>query len=90
MPVSRAAEVVVCGIRHHGPGSARSVLALLDRVVPAAVVIEGPPELTGIAAWAADPGLVPPVAALTYRPDAPARASAHRRATHSGLNAAIG
>jgi hypothetical protein len=33
----------ILGIRHHGPGSAASVLQALDAVKPAIVLIEGPP-----------------------------------------------
>ncbi len=65
-------RVTVLGVRHHGPGSARSVVAELDRVKPGIVLIEGPadadPELLGLAA---DPGMAPPVALLGYAPDRP-------------------
>src|SRR5580692_6571129 len=63
--------VAVLGIRHHGPGSARSVLAELDRLKPAAVLIEGPADADPLLALAADPGLAPPVALLAYAPDEP-------------------
>jgi len=64
-------RVAVLGIRHHGPGSARSVLAELDRLQPAMVLIEGPADAAPVLPVAADPGLVPPVALLAYAPDAP-------------------
>ena len=64
-------RVYVLGIRHHGPGSARSVVAELDRLRPAAVLIEGPADADPLLALAADPGLVPPVALLAYAPDEP-------------------
>jgi Family of unknown function (DUF5682) len=72
-PASRApaSRVAVLGIRHHGPGSARSVLAELDRLQPAMVLIEGPADAAPVLPLAADPGLVPPVALLAYAPDAP-------------------
>ncbi len=67
-----AGRVRVLPIRHHGPGSARCVLAELDRVKPGIVLIEGPadagPWLLGLAA---DPGMSPPVALLAYAPDEP-------------------
>jgi hypothetical protein len=63
--------VAVLGIRHHGPGSARSVLAELDRLRPSAVLIEGPADADPLLALAADPGMVPPVALLAYAPDEP-------------------
>jgi hypothetical protein len=37
-----AERAAILGIRHHGPGSARSVVAELDRLQPAMVLIEGP------------------------------------------------
>ena len=64
-------RVAVLGIRHHGPGSARSVLAELDRVKPAIVLIEGPADADPVLALAADPGMAPPVALLGYAPDEP-------------------
>jgi hypothetical protein len=64
-------RVSVLGIRHHGPGSARSVRAELDRIRPSAVLIEGPADADPLLALAADPGMVPPVALLAYAPDAP-------------------
>ncbi|EWT02004.1 hypothetical protein N865_20630 [Intrasporangium oryzae NRRL B-24470] len=68
------ARVEVLGIRHHGPGSARSTLAALEELQPDLLLIEGPPELDALVSYAADPGLVPPVAALVYAVDAPHRA----------------
>jgi hypothetical protein len=64
-------RVAVLGIRHHGPGSARSVGAELDRLRPQAVLIEGPADAGPLLALAAAPGMAPPVALLAYAPDAP-------------------
>jgi hypothetical protein len=64
--------VRVLGIRHHGPGSARAVLAALEELRPDRVLIEGPPEADPLVAFTADPDLVPPVALLAYRQDNPA------------------
>src|ERR1700735_4443489 len=72
MTASPAVErVSVLGIRHHWPGSARSVAAELDRLRPSAVLIEGPSDADPVLALAADPGMVPPVALLAYAPEAP-------------------
>lgn len=68
---SSAGRVAVLGVRHHGPGSARSVVAELDRLQPAVVLIEGPADAGQVLALAADPQLVPPVALLAYAPDQP-------------------
>ena len=62
------------GIRHHGPGSARSLAQALHALQPDCILIEGPPEADGLIAFAADAALVPPVALLVYVPDAPERA----------------
>jgi hypothetical protein len=64
-------RVHVLGVRHHGPGSARSVLAELDRLQPAAVVIEGPADADTLAGLVTAEGMNPPVALLAYAPDAP-------------------
>ncbi len=65
----------VLGIRHHGPGSARSVASALDELDPDCVVIEGPPELDALVPLAAHPDLAPPVAGLVYAVDSPRRAA---------------
>jgi hypothetical protein len=54
------------GVRHHGPGSARSVRAALAAQQPDVVLIEGPPEADGLVELAADPEMSPPVALLGY------------------------
>ncbi len=54
------------GIRHHGPGCARSLVGALDELDPGIVLIEGPPEAASVLPYAADPGMVPPVALLLY------------------------
>ena len=64
-------RVAVLGIRHHGPGSARSVAAELDRLRPSAVLIEGPADADPLLDMVPDPSLAPPVALLAYAPDAP-------------------
>ena len=63
------------GVRHHGPGSARSVRAALREQRPDVVLIEGPPEADGLIELAADPGLRPPVALLGYVPGEPKTAA---------------
>jgi hypothetical protein len=69
--VTQPDRVAVLGIRHHGPGSARSVIAELDRVRPGVVLIEGPADAAPVLGLAADPGMKPPVALLAYAPEAP-------------------
>ena len=55
-------RVHLSGIRHHGPGSAASLVAALDRLDPAAVLIEGPSDANDLIRFAALPGMEPPVA----------------------------
>lgn len=54
------------GIRHHGPGSARSVLSALDQLQPNHVLVELPADATEVLSWVGHPGLTPPVALLGY------------------------
>jgi hypothetical protein len=63
--------VRVFGIRHHGPGSARSLLRALEDMTPDAVLVEGPPDAGNVLSLMARPEMVPPVALLVYPPDAP-------------------
>jgi hypothetical protein len=66
--------VRVFGIRHHGPGSARSLRAVLAEWQPDAVLVEGPPEGDALIPLAADEAMEPPVALLVYAPAEPGRA----------------
>jgi hypothetical protein len=68
------AAVHILGIRHHGPGSARSVVAALEALQPQAILIEGPPDADELIALAGHLEMQPPVALLIYRPDAPEHA----------------
>lgn len=63
------------GIRHHGPGSARSVWRALEDVRPTAVLVELPADCQPALGWVGSDGLVPPVALLGYVPDRPGRAA---------------
>lgn len=64
-------EVRIFGIRHHGPGSARSLRAALDAFRPDCLLIEGPPDADALIPLVADPAMAPPVALLVYRADRP-------------------
>jgi hypothetical protein len=63
------------GIRHHGPGSARSLRDALIELSPDVVLIEGPPEADGLVDLAGDPEMQPPVALLGYVPGEPRAAA---------------
>lgn len=66
--------ISVFGIRHHGPGSARSVRGALESLHPDIVLVEGPPDADGLIPHAAHKEMIPPVALLVYRPDQPLQA----------------
>ncbi|MFE9724758.1 DUF5682 family protein [Streptomyces sp. NPDC005794] len=66
---------LLLGVRHHGPGSARAVLAALDSARPSAVLVEGPPEGDALLPLAAHRRMRPPVALLAHAVDDPGRAA---------------
>jgi len=76
-PLAPAGPPVVqlLGIRHHGPGSARSVLRALDALQPQVVLVELPADCEAALAWVGHEQLVPPVALLGYVVDQPQRAA---------------
>ena len=71
------------GIRHHGPGCARSLLHAFDALAPDCVLVEGPPEAEGVLAALLSEHMRPPVALLSYCPDEPQRAVYHPFAVFS-------
>lgn len=83
-------RVHLFGVRHHGPGSARSLAAALTALKPDAVLIEGPPDAADILPLAADKAMRPPVALLIYDPDRPKRAVFYPFAVFSPEWTAIG
>src|SRR5262245_49676623 len=84
MAVDAAAERLhIFGIRHHGPGSARSLLAALNVLNPAIVLVEGPPDSDEIIAFAVSPAMRPPLAILVHGQDDPANASFYPFAVYS-------
>jgi hypothetical protein len=62
------------GIRHHGPGSARSLAQALQQLQPDLILIEGPPEADDLLPLAARGEMRPPVALLIYAPAMPQHA----------------
>nr|WP_280331850.1 DUF5682 family protein [Nocardia wallacei] len=78
-----ASETRVFGIRHHGPGSARSLRCALERFAPDAILIEGPADADPLVAYVSSEQMHPPVALLAYVPDAPSRAAFWPFATFS-------
>lgn len=62
------------GIRHHGPGSARSLRQALEALEPDIVLVEGPPDADGVLPLLSHAEMKPPVAILVYDPEVPDRA----------------
>ena len=58
----------IFGIRHHGPGSAKSLKKALEIYQPDVLLVEGPPDAEKAIKHIIDKDLKPPVAILTYNP----------------------
>jgi hypothetical protein len=71
------------GIRHHGPGCARSVVRALERLSPDLVLVEGPPEANQVLHSVIHPDMKPPVALLVYEAKQSQRASFYPYANFS-------
>ena len=63
----------IYGIRHHGPGCARSLVQALTNSRPDVILIEGPPDADAMLLHAAEQGMKPPVALMLYAADEPRR-----------------
>ncbi|MBB5885495.1 hypothetical protein DYQ93_18850 [Xanthomonas sp. LMG 8992] len=71
------------GIRHHGPGCARSLVAALTALQPDCVLIEGPAGTEALLPHVLEEGMQPPVALLSYCVDDPQLAVFHPYAAYS-------
>lgn len=71
---STSADIRYYGIRHHGPGSAASLVAALEIQRPDIILIEGPSDAQAALDWISDPQLKPPVALVIYEIDQPQNA----------------
>ncbi|WP_019588380.1 DUF5682 family protein [Deinococcus apachensis] len=67
------AHLTIYPIRHHGPGSARSVERALEANPPATLLIEGPVDADGLLPFLNDPALTPPVAVMAHVQGQPER-----------------
>ncbi len=67
-------SIHVFGIRHHGPGCARSLLAALKKLKPDIVLVEGPPDAQEVIPFLAQTTMKPPLALLIYAPEQPQQA----------------
>lgn len=65
-------DVHYFGIRHHGPGSAKRLIAALEQLQPQKVLIEGPTDCSELLPMLAQHDMQPPVALLAYAAENPA------------------
>ncbi|WP_088239728.1 DUF5682 family protein [Calothrix rhizosoleniae] len=63
--------VHIFGIRHHGPGSSRSLRRALEELQPDTILVEGPPDAEAVLPLLTSPAMKPPVALLIYIPSKP-------------------
>ncbi len=61
----------IFGIRHHGPGCARSLCLALEELQPDIVLVEGPSDAKDVLPLLIHRDMQPPVALLVYAPDKP-------------------
>src|SRR5690349_11067188 len=69
------AEIKLYGIRHHGSGSARSLLKALEAYSPDILLIEGPHDALDVLNLLYDKAMKPPIALLLYAKNNPAQAA---------------
>lgn len=67
-------SVYILGIRHHGPGSARSLEQALQALQPDCILVEGPPEADELLPLMLQSEMEPPVALLIYASENPSQA----------------
>ena len=64
-------SIHIFGIRHHGPGCARSLRLALEELQPDIVLVEGPSDARDVLPLLIHQDMQPPVALLVYAPDKP-------------------
>ncbi len=75
--------ITVFGVRHHGPGCARSLRAALEELRPDIVLVEGPPDAHEVLPLLIHEEMIPPVALLVYDPAEPRHAAFYPFAVYS-------
>lgn len=73
MDTATERKVHLYGVRHHGPGSARSLLNALEQLAPDCILVEGPEDANDLVELAGHEAMQPPVALLVYDPQEPRR-----------------
>ena len=80
---NQVGDLHLFGIRHHGPGSALSLIQALERLQPDIILVEGPPEGNAVLPLLVHEAMEPPVSLLIYRPDNPKLSGQYPFATFS-------
>ncbi|MDX1940369.1 MAG: DUF5682 family protein [Saprospiraceae bacterium] len=62
-------SATIFGIRHHGPGSAQSLIKAFEQFQPDCILIEAPADAQSAINDADLEGLIPPVAIVVYNPN---------------------
>ena len=78
-----APDIRVYGIRHHGPGSARSLMRALKDFSPECLLVEGPSDATSQLTWLTHADMKAPIALLGYDLDNPRRSITYPMADFS-------
>ncbi|MGD9170277.1 MAG: DUF5682 family protein [Candidatus Thiodiazotropha sp.] len=65
------ADIHYYGIRHHGPGSCKRLMAALNRLQPQKILIEGPADCDELLPLLGSVQMRPPVALLAYAAERP-------------------
>lgn len=76
-------QIHVFGIRHHGPGCARSVLSALEELQPDAILLEAPADAETVLPLVRHAEMIPPVALLIFPHDQPRRSVSYPLAEFS-------
>lgn len=84
-PPDLTQPIVWLPIRHHSPACAHHVEAVIRRLRPTAVLIEGPRDATRLLPHLVDPGLRPPVAVFTTYTDRSGEGPPQRTAAYYPL-----
>lgn len=69
--MSAQSQTTYYGIRHHGPGCARSLVASLEQQRPDVILLESPAETEPLLVHAGNEQMKPPVSILVYQADEP-------------------
>ena len=64
-------SIHIFGIRHHGPGCARSLRLALEELQPDVLLVEGPSDARDVLPLLIHQDMQPPVALLVYAPEKP-------------------